>query len=93
MHSFRAVFLAEVFMENGPQAVNGSLWTIKLEVGFYILVLLTACILNRLKINNSRRKRRGIEDFSLSSLRMWWNKSPTPPVLRPKGRGIKPTFG
>jgi hypothetical protein len=36
------------------------------------------------EINNPRRKQRGIEDFSLKSLRMWGNKSPTPPVLRPK---------
>jgi hypothetical protein len=27
---------------------------------------------------------RGIEDFSLKSLRMWVNKSPTPPVFRSK---------
>jgi hypothetical protein len=32
----------------------------------------------------------GVEDFSLKSLRMWGNKSPTPPDFRPKGRGIKP---
>jgi hypothetical protein len=31
-----------------------------------------------------------IEAFSLKAYRMWGNKSPTPPVLRPKGRGIKP---
>jgi hypothetical protein len=30
---------------------------------------------------------RGIEDFTLKSLRMWGNKSPTPPVLRPRGAG------
>jgi hypothetical protein len=41
-------------------------------------------------IKHPRRERRGIEDFSLKSLRMWGNKSPPPPVLRPKGRGINP---
>jgi hypothetical protein len=30
------------------------------------------------------------EDFSLKSLSMRGNKSPTPPALRPKGRGIIP---
>jgi hypothetical protein len=35
------------------------------------------------EIKNPRRKRRGIEDFSLKSLRMWGNKSPTPPVFTP----------
>jgi hypothetical protein len=44
-------------------------------------------------IKNPRRKQRGIEDFSLKSSRMRVNKSPVPPVLRPKGRGIKPAFG
>jgi hypothetical protein len=33
---------------------------------------------------------RGIEDFSLKSLRMWGNKSPIPPGFRSKLRGIKP---
>jgi hypothetical protein len=43
-----------------------------------------------LLIKNPRSKLRGIEDFSLKYLRMWGNKSPAPPVFRPKGRGIKP---
>jgi ABC-type glycerol-3-phosphate transport system substrate-binding protein len=34
-------------------------------------------------IKNPRRERRGSEAFSLKSLRMWGNKSPTPPVLTP----------
>jgi hypothetical protein len=46
--------------------------------------------INQMKIKNPRPKGRGIEDFSLKSFRMWGNKSPTPPALRPKGRGIKP---
>jgi peptidoglycan/LPS O-acetylase OafA/YrhL len=41
--------LPGVFVENGSRAVNGSLWTIKLEVGFYIIVPLIAYMLNRLK--------------------------------------------
>jgi hypothetical protein len=41
-------------------------------------------------IKNPRSKLRGIEDFSLKSLRMRGNKSPTPPVFRSKLRGIKP---
>jgi hypothetical protein len=44
----------------------------------------------RRRIKNPRSKLRGIEDFSLKSLRMWGNKSPTPPVFRSKLRGIKP---
>jgi hypothetical protein len=42
------------------------------------------------KIKNPRHEWRGIEDFSLKSLRMRGNNSPAPPVLRPEGRGIKP---
>jgi peptidoglycan/LPS O-acetylase OafA/YrhL len=41
--------LPGVFIENNTQAVNGSLWTIKLEIGFYIIVPLIAYLLNRLK--------------------------------------------
>ena len=37
----------------------------------------------------SRHERRGIEAFSLKAYRMWGNKSPAPPVLRPKGQGVK----
>jgi hypothetical protein len=43
-----------------------------------------------LKNKESPEQVRGIEDFSLMSLRMWGNKSPTPPVFRSKLRGIKP---
>ena len=42
------------------------------------------------EIKHPRRERRGIEDFFLKSLCIRGNKSPVPPVLRPKGRGIKP---
>jgi hypothetical protein len=46
---------------------------------------------------NPRRKQRGIEDFSLKSLRMRGNKSPVPPVYVLKGgelnlKGIKNNF-
>jgi putative DNA primase/helicase len=41
-------------------------------------------------IKNLRPKGRSIKDFSLKSLRMRGNKSPAPPGLRPKGRGINP---
>ena len=41
-------------------------------------------------IKNPRSKLWGIEDFSLKYLSMRGNKSPAPPVFRPKGRGIKP---
>ncbi|MDR0708330.1 MAG: hypothetical protein LBF60_10745, partial [Treponema sp.] len=40
------------------------------------------------EINNPRRKRRGIEDFSLKSLRMRGNKSPAPPVLTAPRGGV-----
>jgi hypothetical protein len=40
-----------------------------------------------IKNKNPRRLRRGIEDFSLKSLRMRRNTSPAPPVLRPRGAG------
>jgi peptidoglycan/LPS O-acetylase OafA/YrhL len=40
--------LPGIFLENGSQAVNGSLWTIKLEVGFYIIVPIIAYIFNKL---------------------------------------------
>ncbi|MDR0638168.1 MAG: hypothetical protein LBG27_04575 [Spirochaetaceae bacterium] len=42
------------------------------------------------EINNPRPEGRSIEYFSLKSLRMRGNKSPTPPDLRTKGRGINP---
>jgi hypothetical protein len=42
------------------------------------------------EIKNPRRERRGIKDFSLKSMCLRGNRSPAPPVLRPKGRGIKP---
>jgi peptidoglycan/LPS O-acetylase OafA/YrhL len=41
--------LPGVFVENGSQAVNGSLWTIKLEIGFYIIVPIIAYIFNKLE--------------------------------------------
>jgi peptidoglycan/LPS O-acetylase OafA/YrhL len=41
--------LPGVFIENNGQAVNGSLWTIKLEIGFYIIVPIIAYILNKIK--------------------------------------------
>jgi peptidoglycan/LPS O-acetylase OafA/YrhL len=41
--------LPGVFMENNFQVVNGSLWTIKLEIGFYIFVPFIVYIFNRLK--------------------------------------------
>ncbi|GHV80552.1 hypothetical protein AGMMS49944_23430 [Spirochaetia bacterium] len=47
-------------------------------------------IASTVKIKHPRPKGRGIEDFSLKSLRTWGNISPTPPALRPKGRGIIP---
>ena len=47
-------------------------------------------LVKKIEIKNPRLKGRGIEDFSLKYLRMRGNKSPSPPVLRPKGRGIKP---
>jgi peptidoglycan/LPS O-acetylase OafA/YrhL len=41
--------LPGVFLENNGQAVNGSLWTIKLEIGFYIIVPFLVYIINKLK--------------------------------------------
>lgn len=41
--------LPGVFLENSLQAVNGSLWTIKLEISFYIVVPFLAYIINKLK--------------------------------------------
>jgi hypothetical protein len=42
-------------------------------------------------IKSPRRKQRGIEDFSLKSLRMRGNKSPIPPVLTaPRGGELNP---
>jgi peptidoglycan/LPS O-acetylase OafA/YrhL len=41
--------LPGVFLENGSRAVNRSLWTIKIEIGFYIIVPIIAYILNKLK--------------------------------------------
>jgi peptidoglycan/LPS O-acetylase OafA/YrhL len=47
--NFMQSSLPGVFIENNTQAVNGSLWTIKIEIGFYIIVPLIAYLLNRLK--------------------------------------------
>jgi peptidoglycan/LPS O-acetylase OafA/YrhL len=41
--------LPGIFLGNGSQAVNGSLWTIKIEIGFYIIVPILSYILNKLK--------------------------------------------
>jgi peptidoglycan/LPS O-acetylase OafA/YrhL len=41
--------LPGVFIENNGLAVNGALWTIKLEIGFYIIAPIIAHILNKLK--------------------------------------------
>jgi peptidoglycan/LPS O-acetylase OafA/YrhL len=45
--------LPGVFTGNNTSAVNGSLWTIKLEIGFYIIVPIIAYIL--LKLKNKKR--------------------------------------
>jgi peptidoglycan/LPS O-acetylase OafA/YrhL len=41
--------LPGVFSENNMASVNGALWTIKLEIGFYIIVPIIAFILNKCK--------------------------------------------
>jgi hypothetical protein len=41
----------------------------------------------RYEIKYPAAEQRGIEDFALKSLRMRGNKSPAPPVLRPRGAG------
>jgi hypothetical protein len=45
----------------------------------------------RYLIKNPRHEWLGIEAFSLKAYRMRENKSHAPPVLHPKGLGIKPT--
>ena len=44
------------------------------------------------EINHPRHEWRGIEDFTLTSLRSGGTNPPLPPVSRPKGRGIKPEW-
>jgi peptidoglycan/LPS O-acetylase OafA/YrhL len=41
--------LPGVFVDNIGTAINGSLWTIKIEIGFYIIVPIIAYILSKLK--------------------------------------------
>jgi uncharacterized membrane protein YraQ (UPF0718 family) len=67
---------ATAFMITGPATKITNLGAVKIVLG----------------INNPRRKRRGIEDFSLKSLHMRGNKSPAPPVLTaPRGGVLDPT--
>lgn len=47
--NFIAPCLPGVFLHNEMCAINGSLWTIKVEVGFYIIVPLLAFLIRQLK--------------------------------------------
>jgi hypothetical protein len=45
---------------------------------------------NKMEVKNPAAEPRGVEDSSLRSSHMRGNKSPAPPVLRLRGRGIEP---
>jgi len=80
--NFMAPDLPGVFLANYKQAVNGSLWTIKIEVGFYCMVPLMAWIARRagrwrvwwMMLAASLAWRIGFELFSVFTGSPIWSK-------------------
>jgi hypothetical protein len=69
--------------------IFGSVFFIAILPGIFITIGIF--FKNYIQIKIPAAERRGIEDFSLKSLRMWGNKSPTPPVLTaPRGGVLNP---